>query len=835
MTATTIVHKSTILLALLAIVMLAGFSGLSAMDFSQPINFNQHDLTFEHQKDFDVVKIANGGYLNEAGEPRLPSVELRIALPDGMKAEDVRLENVALSELEGSYRIVPAQPPIRVNDYDNAGEYVQPNPAVYNSDKVYPVGNATLVGQSDLAGQSFAIVKVCPFQYYPAQGRLVLMTSMQVVISGSNGYVCGDYLSKEASPSTIAAYSAQLHGLVTNKEAVELRQSPLPQLKKSMLPVEGPFDHLIVTPASLASYYDDLVEWHTRKGVRDTVITTEYIYANYSGADNQEKIRSFLIDAHDNWGTLYVLMGGENNQVPFEYRDYVGDNIPSDEYYADYDADWQMELLVGRVTASNQTEIARFIAKLMKYETNPPALGYVLNATVLGMDLTTEWQPPNYVLTASEDTKEFIDTSYIPSRFSVTKVYDSQASNHYNDFVAALNGGAHLVNHSDHSNTTVMGCGDLNHGWYINNSTVDGLTNTNKMSVIFSLGCHPNEMDYNDCIAEHFVIYNDLKGAVAFTGNTRSGWFYVGDASSLSGVLDIKWWEGLFDYNMYRLGQALAYSKQNAPHGDSYERYCQWTLNLLGEPEMPIWTDLPSMMVATYPDSVTGTPTDFTVHTKLNYGPSLDSAYVCLWKAGSVFERGYTDANGNVTFSISPSSGTLYVTATKQNFIPYLGQSIVDVSNTAPQCIVPADSNIVVRGGNEVCLPVSCYDAEGNVSSGPTIVSGPGTIVDGNWCCTPDSDEVCDVVIECQDDGGLVCQTGFQITFNVYACGDVDNNGVVNVSDAVHLIGFIFGGQDTIQPLSAGDADCNQMVNISDAVYLLNYIFGGGEAPCDGC
>jgi hypothetical protein len=834
MSATTIVHKGTVMTALLAIFVMSGFSGLSAMDYGLALNFNQHDLIFEQQNDFDVVKITDGEYLNNVGEPRLPAVELRIALPDGMKAEDARLENISLSELEGRYRIVPAQPPVRVSDYDNTGEYVQPDPAVYNSDKVYPEQSVTLVGQSDLAGQSFAIVKVCPFQYYPTQGKLMLMTSMQLVISGPDGYVCGDYLSKEASPNTVAAYRAQLNGLVTNRETVELRNSPLPQLKKMTLPVDGPFDHLIITTAALAPYWSDLVEWHTRKGVRDTVISTEYIYANYSGASNQEKIRSFLIDAHDNWGTLYVLMGGENSQVPFEYRTYVTDDIPSDEYYADYDNDWQMELLVGRVTASNQTEIARYIAKLMNYETDPPMLGYTLKATLLGMDLTSASQPP-YVETPAEDTKELIDTSYIPSRFAVTKVYDSQTSNHYNDFVAALNAGAHLVNHADHSNTTIMGCGSINHNWYISNSTVDALTNTGKMSVIFSLGCHPNEMDYNDCIAEHFVVYNDLKGAVAFTGNTRSGWFYSGDPNSLSGVLDIAWWEGLFDQNMYRLGQTLAYAKQNSPHGDSYERYCQWTLNLLGEPEMPIWTDAPGLMVATFPDSVTNSPADFTVHVKYTYGQSIDSAYVCLWKAGSVFERGFTDANGDVTFSIAPSSGELYVTATKQNIIPYTGQSIVDVNNTPPQCVVPADSSIVVRKGDEVCLPVSCYDAEGNVSSGPTIVSGPGTIADGNWCCTPDSDEVCNVVVECQDDGGLICQTDFQITFNVYSCGDADGNGIVNVSDVVYLINFIFGGQVTIQPLSAGDTDCNQVVNISDAVYLLNYIFGVGEAPCDGC
>jgi hypothetical protein len=68
-----------------------------------------------------------------------------------------------------------------------------------------------------------------------------------------------------------------------------------------------------------------------------------------------------------------------------------------------------------------------------------------------------------------------------------------------------------------------------------------------------------------------------------------------------------------------------------------------------------------------------------------------------------------------------------------------------------------------------------------------------------------------------------------------YVCGDADGNGIVNISDAVYLISYIFGGGSDPDPLLSGDADCNQIVNISDAVYLISYIFGGGSAPCAAC
>lgn len=63
--------------------------------------------------------------------------------------------------------------------------------------------------------------------------------------------------------------------------------------------------------------------------------------------------------------------------------------------------------------------------------------------------------------------------------------------------------------------------------------------------------------------------------------------------------------------------------------------------------------------------------------------------------------------------------------------------------------------------------------------------------------------------------------------------GDADGDGLVNISDAVYLIQYIFAGGPIPQPvLEAGDADCDGLVNISDAVYLIQYIFAGGPAPC---
>jgi len=64
-----------------------------------------------------------------------------------------------------------------------------------------------------------------------------------------------------------------------------------------------------------------------------------------------------------------------------------------------------------------------------------------------------------------------------------------------------------------------------------------------------------------------------------------------------------------------------------------------------------------------------------------------------------------------------------------------------------------------------------------------------------------------------------------------YLPGDVDGNGIVEVSDCVFLISYIFAFGPAPDPLEAADADCNGIVEISDAVFLLNFIFASGPAP----
>ncbi|MEM7235206.1 MAG: dockerin type I domain-containing protein, partial [Planctomycetota bacterium] len=61
--------------------------------------------------------------------------------------------------------------------------------------------------------------------------------------------------------------------------------------------------------------------------------------------------------------------------------------------------------------------------------------------------------------------------------------------------------------------------------------------------------------------------------------------------------------------------------------------------------------------------------------------------------------------------------------------------------------------------------------------------------------------------------------------------GDAEENGAVNISDAITVLQFLFLGGDDPTCLDAADIDDDGQVNITDAIRLLNFLFLGGLKP----
>ena len=108
------------------------------------------------------------------------------------------------------------------------------------------------------------------------------------------------------------------------------------------------------------------------------------------------------------------------------------------------------------------------------------------------------------------------------------------------------------------------------------------------------------------------------------------------------------------------------------------EFYCFTQLTLLGEPQLAVWTAEPQALLVEHDGVVRlGLSTPFPVRVTSG-GDPVEGATVCLWKDGDVYQIELTNSSGTATFDPAPGSeGTMHVTVTRHNYLPYEGQAIV--------------------------------------------------------------------------------------------------------------------------------------------------------------
>ena len=97
------------------------------------------------------------------------------------------------------------------------------------------------------------------------------------------------------------------------------------------------------------------------------------------------------------------------------------------------------------------------------------------------------------------------------------------------------------------------------------------------------------------------------------------------------------------------------------------------TLNLLGDPEMPVWIGRPDTLDVTHPARVGFGAQTFNV-TVNSGGKPVEGAFVCLMLDGNT-TTGSTDASGKAALAIAPATrGQIEVLVTHRNAIPYMSK-----------------------------------------------------------------------------------------------------------------------------------------------------------------
>jgi hypothetical protein len=67
-------------------------------------------------------------------------------------------------------------------------------------------------------------------------------------------------------------------------------------------------------------------------------------------------------------------------------------------------------------------------------------------------------------------------------------------------------------------------------------------------------------------------------------------------------------------------------------------------------------------------------------------------------------------------------------------------------------------------------------------------------------------------------------------------CGDVNDDGTINIKDITDLIKYKYKGGSAPAPYECtGDVNNDVVVNIKDITYLIKYKYKGGGVPDENC
>jgi hypothetical protein len=706
---------------------------LSAATVTRTAKFDQSDLIITSQSGYDNIELPGGVALIQPGAPRVPRVVEALSIPSGAVPTGVEVTEVEWATLPGTYKVGPAQPDVplpvaqpRMNT-DRHGlsavpKLYEPDPAIYGSSEPYPSTVALLVGAGTMGGYRIAHVELHPVRYIPKTGELQVATKLSYRLEYAGGMTAAVATSRQK-----AVFGDMVRSLVKNASDVNKCAPRVHPARSFSLP-SGHYEYVVVTDSVMDTVFQRLANWKTAKGVPGTVVKTNWIYVNYSGYDNQEKIRNFIKDAYQTWGTMYVLLGGQGdyassgqNIIPTRMANY-GEDEPCDLYYAGLDGTWDFnnnhvygqladsadmysDVFVGRAPVYNVAMAQNFVNKVLKYEQNPPT-GFIKK-----MGLYTA------ILWSSYEERPLQESlaRMTPAGWSDQKLYERTSTLSHQAVVDSMNAGVGMGHWDGHGNESGIYMGSSP---FFNSDDADALTNGDKTGIVVSIACDCAAWDWvqnGDCLAEHMV--NRVGGGcIATIMNTRYGYGALDQNNNYvpgpSERLDTTFYAGVFTYHAPHIGQALGRSKACwAPYADSLyqydmQRYCIYDLNLIGDPETPLWTNEPTVLSVSHSGVVNiGNNIPYPVTVSAATDAPVESAMVYLRKGTEVDVKGWTNASGQVTLYVSPTTpGQMFLTVNARNHYIFQDTVLVIASNRYVSYLRSSISDPGPGGNNDSIL-----------------------------------------------------------------------------------------------------------------------------------
>ena len=307
---------------------------------------------------------------------------------------------------------------------------------------------------------------------------------------------------------------------------------------------------------------------------------------NY-GIFNPQAIRDFLSYAYHNWvspAPTYVLLVGDAYQ---DYKDNLGTGTlnyvpsqiietdllgetPSDNWFVLVSgADVLPDMLIGRLSAQQASQVDDIVDKIIHYEQHPPASSWNTKVLLVADDDETSFEITSEQLAAR-----------LPYYYTANKVYagDYPPGNPTTDISNSINAGNILVNYTGHG--SVDSWGTWSGGNIFVPSNVTALANTHKLPFVTAANCLNGFFtgaQTQVSMAEECLRLKD-RGAVAVWAPTGLG-YPAGHRLLMQELYD-----AIFQDDQYALGAATTAAKIAAYNQNNSWGELVQTFILFGDP-----------------------------------------------------------------------------------------------------------------------------------------------------------------------------------------------------------------------------------------------------------
>ncbi len=506
---------------------------------------------------------------------------------------------------------------------------------------------------------------------------------------------------------------------------------------------------LIISPnnTDFINALKPLMNWKNEKGVKTVILSN---FSLYEGIDDAEKIRNMIKSYYEKENIRWVLLAGDagsgSDEIPIRMvynpdvkrwaepqRESVGGEYykPTDFYYADltgsWDSDgdgdwgeapqdnlygldeisWIPEVYVGRFPANDANELEIMVNKTLKYESNPE-IGNWMNKMLLAGAISglspledeavlTTYIWSNYALNEMEFTHLHITTS--PFDPPVPPAPNRQEGLTGTNILAEMNLGY---------STVII----ASHGIYTNFQDISGIKiftasqadddviNTNMPFLLYGDACTTSSYDFNDNSIGEILIKKSNAGAIGFIGELRVTWYFENDENleKLNRGNAKLFWKEFFLNKKFQQGKALYDSKVAYINSDyftkgsgstayDFERKNILTYNLLGDPEVDIYTNKPKFAENPFVEDIYEGQLVSIVIRDVN-NSIIPYARVHFRTSDAKYYTIYADENGIGKFRLPAQANETYnVTITGHNLIPTYFNFTTLPDNSKPDLI----------------------------------------------------------------------------------------------------------------------------------------------------